>query len=122
MGSSGTGHFSDYPGTMADKPGGAGGSSGEDQCNQQIMTALEDVERCDFFINHSRLPDVGTPIQVSLAIRLTVITNEGETIGFLPTQYNYLAACIKAGRNYQGVVASSSLRPISKVQVEIMPE
>jgi hypothetical protein len=118
MGSTGTGRFTDYTGTKANKPGGSGGSSGEDQCDESIEAVLEDVERCAYYEKNKKLPAVGTDISVSIVKRLN-ITIGGETLGYLPTKYNYLAGCVKGGAKYSGKVTSISSKPIIKVSIEL---
>jgi hypothetical protein len=119
MGSTGTGRLSDYTGSKADKPGGPGGSSGEDKCNEPIVTTLEDVERCSYYINHQVLPEVNSSVSVQLNKRLFITTVQGETIGYIPTKFNYLAACIKSGIEFGGQVTSSLSKPIAKIQVHL---
>ncbi len=119
MGSSGTGNLSDYKDTKADKVGGPGGSSGQDQCSEPITTFLEDVERCKYYTAHHSLPKVGSSVRVQLSKRLVVTTNAGEVIGYIPTKFNYLAACIKSGIEFEGEITISSDKPIVKVQVHL---
>ena len=94
MGSTGTDRFSDYPGTRGDQGGssGVGGSSGEEQCDRAFATALEEVERCAFFQQYKDVPHRGTSVSIKLGQRIIVVeSNTNETIGYLPTQFNYLA-------------------------------
>lgn len=43
---------------------------------------------------------------------------DGTKIGALPTAYNYLAACIRAGNTYVGVISQSGLQPLPYVAVD----
>jgi len=119
MGSSGTGKFSDYSRNVAglDKTDNKG-SSGEDPCNNDIITLIEEVERSQFYEIHKSLPPVATLVLVSLKSRLTIDV-DGETIGFLPSQYNYLAGCIKDGFSYSGKITSVTEKPVFRIKVQI---
>ncbi len=119
MGSSGTGKFSDYSkSTQANTSGGNGGSSGEDPCAAEVDAVLEEVERSQYYKLHNSLPSVGIHVGVMLKERLAVEVN-GELIGYLPTEYNYLASCIKSGSTYSGVITSVANHPVFRIQVHI---
>jgi hypothetical protein len=127
MGSSGTGRLSDYPGSGRGKrkkkgSGGQGGSSGKDPCKQSFTEQLEDVATCDFFKKHGRVPSQGTRVKVVGQKRVAVSTLTGETIGYLPTQLNYLMQCLAAGFKYTGKVETSTEKPIPAVVVELDPK
>ncbi|AOK06940.1 MULTISPECIES: hypothetical protein [Burkholderia] len=69
MGSSGSGSFSDYPGTKAkavegDGIGVAGGTSGVDRCKQAFSCVLEDVGQCDFYSQFRKVPAPGTQLGI----------------------------------------------------------
>jgi len=138
MGSTGTGNFTDYSNNLTKQgstssgsgsstsSGGSsassgGGSSGEDRCEKAFTAVLEEVERCSYYRQNSSLPVNGTAVTVRMQGRIVVETNEGELIGYLPTQYNYLAICIQNGLSYAGIVTSTSNIPISVVKVDIAP-
>jgi hypothetical protein len=112
MGSSGSGNFSDYPGSSKNKEtGGSGGgeSSGGDRCARAFSVSLEDVEHCDYFKNHgSACPANGTVLEIAQKKRIVAQTSAGEIVGNLPTQFNYLAACLRDGYTYAGQVRSSN--------------
>ena len=103
MGSSGSGRISDYPGT-----GGSGDSNtgAQDRCAKAFSARLEDVEQSEYYQTHRTLPPTGTSLQVSQRKRLVAQTAEGQSIGNLPTTFNYLAACMKDGWGYIGTVQS----------------
>jgi hypothetical protein len=124
MGSVGTGSFTDYPGSTPKKitgGGTSGGSGGEDPCDKAFSADLEDFERSEYFAQHKAPPKVGLEVTVSLEKRLTVRSGANETLGFLPTKFNYLAGCIKSGRNYRGQVSGVSSKPLIRVRVDIAP-
>lgn len=109
MGSSGSGNFSDYSGSpKSDLGGGAsGGASGSDKCSQAFATILEDVASHQFYASHGSVPPVGT--QLTIEVRGRVVALAGtETVGSIPTRFNYLARCIEDGFTYTGVVTNSS--------------
>lgn len=128
MGSSGSSNFSDY----ADAPrkplppkgarkGSTGGSSGENQCDLAFSTDLEDVALSDFFKNHKVVPTAGTKILIELRKRVVAVTNTGESVGNLPTKFNYLAGCMQAGYKYRGVVQFSVGGSLPKVTIDAGP-
>jgi len=123
MGSSGTGHFSDYHSSSSNQSDSSrgGGSSGEDRCDQGFETELEEMERCSYYLQHRSLPESETHVKVRMQGRVGVETTSGELIGYLPTRYNYLAGCIREGRSYAGRIISASNTPILYVLVEIHP-
>jgi hypothetical protein len=126
MGSSGTGHLSDYSGGEKEKASketigsGTGGSSGHDPCTDNVVTKLEDVARSQYYTSSGTLPATGTHVDVKLSGRLVVFTAGGD-LGYLPTQYNYLAGCLNRGFNYAGKVTSTATTPVPTISVEIAP-
>lgn len=123
MGSTGSGSFTDYSDRKpSSENADDGGSSGKDPCGQAFNTSLEEVSRCSYLINNGIVPPRGTSVRVRFnGIRLSVETEIGEEIGFLPTKYNYIKVCMDSGLNYVGSVNSSSLVPTPAVFVDIVP-
>lgn len=127
MGSSGSGNFTDYPGSQVRPPvgdtsgagGGGGAAGGATLCDQTIVSELEEVERCAYYAAHG-LPVVGTAVSIARGARITVHINELE-LGYLPTRYNYLITCLEQGYTHTGSVASSLSRPLVRVSVNIVP-
>ena len=121
MGSSGTGNLRDYPGKRGtgNGDGGQGGRRGGDRCNDAVKAELEEVARSEYYKNHQNVPRAGTQIQIVHRKRLAVITAAGEVVGYLPTKYNYLAACLASGFKYSGTVITSNNTPIPAVSVEV---
>jgi hypothetical protein len=114
MGSRGSGRFGDY-----NVPTG-----NTDLCSTPLKNVkLEDTAYSDYYVNHSTIPPVDTLVQVRLVLlsgRIAVeIVDTGETVGNLPTKYNYLITCIKLGKTYSGNVVSGSLTPIPYVVVDL---
>ncbi|HAW08360.1 MAG TPA: hypothetical protein DCW42_04210 [Bacteroidetes bacterium] len=126
MGSSGYGRLTDYSekSKLPKNPtGNEGGSDGNDVCDNSFRAILEDFERSQYFSDHKSTPPKDKDIYVVFEKRLSVKTlQENETIGYLPTQFNYLAACIKDGKNYIGKVVMVTQKPIVIVEVLIQPE
>jgi len=127
MGSTGSGHFSDYSG-YKDRSGESnngdqnkGGSSGEDMCSRAFSTQLDEVSICDYFINNSNVPPEGTRVKIVFVERLNVIDSDHTCIGYLPTKYNYIRACMADGHEYSGVISESSLTPIPRITIDIAP-
>lgn len=134
MGSSGTGKFTDYPGTPSGSSktgsgtgnGDSGGASKTDQCLRLIENvALEEVARFEYFITHKIIPPTGTAVAVRSSLvggRIGVETlPASELVGLLPTEYNYLLQCMKQGYKYLGKVVSAKSKPIPVVRVDLEP-
>jgi hypothetical protein len=119
MGSSGSGNLTDY--SKPTSTGNKGGASGNDPCRKAFSDILEEVERCEYYINHHDVPPPGSNVTVRLRKRLEVLYEGKEVIGYLPTSRNYLASCIESGINYNGVVTNSRLKPMPSVSVDISP-
>jgi hypothetical protein len=122
MGSSGSGRISDYPGSSSSvRSGGEGGGNedAEDRCTKAFSARLEDVEQSEYCGKHGRTPPIGTQVEVAMRKRLIAQTTDGESMGNLPTPFNYLASCMKEGWVYIGVVQSvTSGPPVAAVQVD----
>ena len=123
MGSSGSGKISDYPGSSSSgKSGGEGGGSNagpDDRCSKAFSARLEDVEQSEYYRKHGKIPPIGTQVEVAMRKRPVAQTTAGESIGNLPTSFNYLASCMKEGWVYIGVVQSvNSGPPVAAIQVD----
>lgn len=124
MGSSGTGRFTDYPGSSrstSSTGGTTGGSSGSDKCGEAFAAELEDVARGSYYGTKGSLPPNGHEFKVVHSKRLVAVDLEGFELGNLPTKYNYLAGCIGSGRAYIGVVTTTSISPLPRIYVDIAP-
>jgi hypothetical protein len=131
MGSSGSGKFGTYRIGAGQSTGGLGpaGSSNDDkpreiECPSIIENIrLEDVAISDYYINNQQLPPAGDIVTLHNAInngRLVVKSrSNGETLGNLPTQYNYLYNCMKKGIIYSGVVIAADVTPVPFVVVTL---
>jgi hypothetical protein len=75
MGSTGSGHFSDYSGSQnSGKSGGnSGGSSETDRCHQAFSCVLEEVSQCEFFSSNRTLPAIDTQVEIVLDGRLFAV-------------------------------------------------
>ena len=112
MGTTGTGKFEDY----------GSGKVEEDRCDRAFGAELEDVATSAFYRQRKGLPEAGTEVEIRVSKRVAVVTSDsGQEVGNLPTQFNYLRACINSGRQYKGVVRSSAERPLPRVSVDIAP-
>ena len=101
MGSTGSGRFTDYPG----EPGS------DDKCEKAIAAKLEDVEQCEYYKKHGTVPTVGAVLELAHKKRVVAQTQSGEIVGNLPTQFNYLAGCLRQGYSYTGQVRDSKSGP-----------
>lgn len=127
MGSSGSGRFSDYPGTKATKVAGdgagmGGGASGIDRCKQAFHVTLEDVGNSEFYSKFRRVPVAGDQLGIVFEKkRIFAIDVNGIKVGALPTAFNYLVACMADGITYVGVVSSAAISPIPTVDADFVP-
>lgn len=121
MGSTGSGHFSDYPGNVNAVKGVTGGESGINACSRGFITRLEDVATSDYFIKKGNVPPVGTSVTIAFATRIVALDDKGVIIGNLPTEFNYLMRCLKEGYQYEGQVEGSSNVPFPSVQIAVTP-
>lgn len=120
MGSTGSGNFSDYPGSSKGSAGG-GGASGEDRCNRAFNCVLEEVEQCDYFVANQNVPSANTPVSLELRGRLMAVDANGFSVGALPTRFNFLADCLIAGFSYSGRVVASTTGAVASVNVDFLP-
>lgn len=125
MGSTGSGRFSDYPGTGGTGPSGAGGDggepAGEDRCTRAFNVSLQDVEHSERYARTSSVPPVGTQLSVEHRKRLVAVDASGASVGNLPTSFNYLADCLAGGFSYAGIVSASSNGPTAMITVDFAP-
>lgn len=124
MGSTGSGSFSDYPGSRPRGGGqgtGGGGASGDDRCARAFSCTLEEVEHCDYFSASGGVPPVNTALSVEQRGRLFAVDAGGQTVGALPTEFNYLADCMAAGFTYEGRVNVSARAPVASISVDFAP-
>jgi hypothetical protein len=135
MGSTGSGRFTDYPGSSGEtsakarstrEGSGAGHGENQDRCLASIEeTALEEIERCSYFTSNEAVPPPGTDVEVldkPVGGRLAVaIAGTPEVVGYLPTRLNYLVSCLATGYNYPGEVTSSAESPVAVVRVQLHP-
>lgn len=120
MGSTGSGRFSDYSG-RAMSESDSGGSSGRNPCDQAFEAILEEVERSSYFVKNGCPPAEGTVLNVTFQQRPAVATDHDEVVGYLPTKFNYIRACLAEGHTYSAVVTSSHSVPIVSVTVDVAP-
>ena len=124
MGSTGSGSFTDYPGSRPKERGqggGGGGASGDDRCERAFSCTLEEVEQCDFFVANNDVPSISTVLSIDQRGRLFAVDENGQSIGALPTRFNFIADCLAAGFVYEGRVVSSQNSPIASVSVDFAP-
>lgn len=137
MGSSGSGRLSDYSKKSGSKKSGtkprgskkgggggaSGGSSGQDSCGKAIGDiSLEEVARCEYYQKHSDVPRVSTVVRVRNVLvkhRIGVENKDGELLGYLPTEYNYLVGCMEAGYSYAGLVKSSLNVRVPRINIDL---
>ena len=121
MGSTGSGNFSDYPGSGSGSGSGGGGASGDDRCNRAFSCMLEEIEHCEYFAANQDVPPANTALTLELRGRLMAIDPNGLSIGALPTQFNYLADCMNDGFSYEGRVVTSTSGAVASVNVDYAP-
>lgn len=124
MGSTGSGSFSDYSGSSSsgkDGGGAGGGSSGADPCAQAFACVLEEVAQCQYYSTRRTVPSPGSAMSLLFRGRIFAVDNTGVVVGALPTRYNYLAACIRNGFHYSGIVSVSQNSPVPSVAADFAP-
>jgi hypothetical protein len=124
MGSTGSGSFSDYPGSRPKdgaQGGGGGGASGDDRCARAFSSPLEEVEHCDYFSANGDVPPANTTLSIEQRGRLFAVDASGQTVGALPVGFNYLADCMAAGFAYEGRINASASAPIAFVSADFAP-
>lgn len=122
MGSTGTGHLSDYSDYRGALIGVTGGKDLVNMCEKAVTTSLEDVEINDYYTSMGSVPPAGTKVILSFnGKRIVAMVNSGKTIGNLPTSYNYLLGCIEEGYSYEGEVVGSSVKPLPSVAIAVAP-
>lgn len=125
MGSTGSGRFSDYPGTRSTTSGGGGatgGTSGVDRCQQAFHTALEEVGNCELYATSHTVPATGEQLKLVFSgSRIFAMSSNDVQVGALPTSFNYLAACMASGIEYFGIVTSSTTSPFPIVAADFAP-
>lgn len=122
MGSTGTGHLSDYSGYKKAVVGETGGKDTVYICNKAVATSLEDVATSDYFKKHGTVPPKGTPVIITSISRIVAVDDKGDVIGNLPTEYNYLLGCIEEGYQYEGVVTDSFTSPLPAASIAVTPQ
>lgn len=122
MGSTGTGHLSDYSGYKRAVQGVTGGKDTVYICDRAVATFLEDVATSDYFKSNGKVPPVGASVVITFNKRIIAIDENGIAIGNLPTEYNYLLACIQEGYQYEGQITNSFETPIPSVSIAVTPQ
>jgi hypothetical protein len=124
MGTTGSGHLTDYPGPASQgnaKGQGGGGSGQVDRCAKAFQVKLEEIEHCEYFTRHNSLPGSGAILTLVHKKRISAVTASGEIVGHLPSSMNYLAECLKDGHTYSGVIRDSILKTPALLTVDFIP-
>lgn len=128
MGTTGSGSFSDYSGSSkgsSENDNSNQGSSNQgDKCDRSIGNILlEEVAHCDFYSKKKNIPSIGTEVNLKkeLISGRLMIELDGESLGCLPTKYNYLRACMETGFEYNGIITDSSATPFPKIIIDLGP-
>lgn len=113
--------YNDYSSDVGNEPSGKDGSA-VDRCKLTEQIVVEEVESCEYFNRLKGVPPAKEAISLIVGARLSVISGNGMVIGYLPTQFNFLRACMETGHNYSGVVSSSEIEPIVQVTILLSDE
>ena len=122
MGSTGSGRLTDYSRFRGAEKGITGGEDLIDKCQRAVATVLEDVETCDYYKKFEKVPAKGTFVKIALKTRIVAIDNNGNVMGYLPTEYNYLLECLNDGYQYEGEVSGSFENPVPSIYVAVTPQ
>jgi hypothetical protein len=139
MGSTGTGKFGNYPSSRKQSNLNGQNSVSSDStdisfdnnteeesilCMKPLLKVnLEDVAQNDYFIKYHNVPPIDHSVNISSQLkngRIVVVSKENLVIiGNLPTEYNYISACLSSGYKYEGTVVSSGTSPFPYVVVDL---
>lgn len=122
MGSTGSGRLSDYSRFRGAIKGVTGGEDLINKCDRAVATVLEDVETCDYYKKYGHVPTKGTYVKIDIKTRLVALDENGDVIGYLPTEYNYLLECLSDGYQYEGEVSGSFDMPVPSVYIAVTPQ
>ena len=122
MGSTGSGRLSDYSRFRGAVKGVTGGEDLINKCDRAVATVLEDVETCDYFKKNGKIPEKGTYVKIALKTRLVALDENGDVIGYLPTEFNYLLECLNDSYQYEGEVSGSFNNPVHSVYIAATPQ
>lgn len=122
MGSTGSGRLTDYSRFKGAVKGVTGGEDLINKCDRAVATVLEDVETCDYYKKHGKVPAKGSYVRIDKKMRLVAVDENGDIIGHLPTEYNYLLECLNDGYQYEGEVSGSFDTPIPSVYIAATPQ
>lgn len=122
MGSTGSGRLTDYSRFKGAVKGVTGGEDLINKCDRAVATVLEDVETCDYYKKHGKVPAKGSYVRIDKKMRLVAVDENGDIIGHLPTEYNYLLECLNDGYQYEGEVSGSFDMPIPSVYIAATPQ
>lgn len=122
MGSTGSGRLSDYSRFSSAVKGVTGGEDLINKCERAVATVLENVETCDYYKKRGAIPVKGTPVKIAFKTRLVALDDNGDVIGYLPTEFNYLLECLNDGYQYEGVVSGSFDTPLPSVYIAVTPQ
>ena len=119
MGSTGSGHFSDYQGYSGTDPK-QGGEIKDNICEKAFRTELEDVETSQYFRLNGILPPVDSMLTIGFSgVRIVALIDNLE-IGNLPTKFNYLRKCM-VEYSYTGIITNTSNTPINSIHINVTP-
>lgn len=122
MGSTGSGRLSDYSNFGGAIKGITGGKDLINKCDRAVATVLENVETCDYYKKIGHVPTKGTFVKIVFKTRLAAVDENGDVIGHLPTEYNYLLECLNVGYQYEGEVSGSFDIPVPSVYIAVTPQ
>lgn len=122
MGSTGSGRLTDYSRFGDAVKGVTGGEDLINKCDRAVATVLEDIETCDYYMKNGKVPAKGTYVKIALKTRLVALDENGDVIGHLPTEYNYLLECLNGGYQYEGEVSGSFDTPVPSVYIAATPQ
>lgn len=122
MGSTGSGRLSDYSRFRGAIKGITGGEDLINKCDRALATVLEEVAICDYYKKNGHVPAKDTYVRIGLKTRLVAFDENGDVIGYLPTEYNYLLECLNDGYQYEGEVSGSFETPVPSVYIAVTPQ
>lgn len=90
------------------------------RCRESFETQLQDVVACQYFAKTGSVPREGTKVRLAIRLRQPLVeTEEGDSVGYLPPEYEYVMRC--PGYAYAGVVIMSRSGTDPVVMIRLDP-
>lgn len=120
MGSSGSGRFGDYD----QRSGSTGSNKGIEIEKLTKLIYLDDVASAEYFSSTHTVPSIGKHVYISSELidgRIVArLDDTNQSIGNIPTEYNYLLTELMGGKRLNGEIAIAGIEPIPYIAIRIL--